>query len=127
MIALWSKIKSLLTRALVFIFLLMSAESVSAAATDTPIKIDLPKDTLSKVTNKPTLAFDNIFTLILGILGTLGVLALMVGGFRYITAFGNKKRLEAAKSNITYAIMGIVVILLAYIITATISNILEQG
>lgn len=64
---------------------------------------------------------------ILGIVRTslllVGVLALgfiVYGGFRYIAARGDEREVEEAKSTLTYAVIGIAVIGLAYaIITFT--------
>lgn len=58
----------------------------------------------------------NITTWVLGFSAAVAVLFLIVGGLQYITASGNEKRAEAAKSTILYAVIGLVVILLAYVV-----------
>lgn len=40
---------------------------------------------------------------------------LLVGGFKYLTSGGDPKATEAAKSTMTYAIIGLVVILASYL------------
>lgn len=56
-------------------------------------------------------------TLLLGI-GFVSVVMLIIGGFRYILSNGNEKSVTAAKDTILYAIIGVVVALLAYAIVA---------
>ena len=50
------------------------------------------------------------------VIGVVAVIMLIVGGFRYVLSNGNEKAVSAAKDTILYAIIGIVVALLAYAI-----------
>lgn len=50
---------------------------------------------------------------LLGIVGVLSVLFIVYGGFLYVTSAGNKERIETAKKTLTYAIMGLVFVILA--------------
>lgn len=62
---------------------------------------------------------DLYLTLISGFFGVMGLLAilfLVINGVRYITARGNEEQAESAKSAITYAALGIVICLLAYVL-----------
>lgn len=54
-------------------------------------------------------------TMLFGI-GIVAVIMLIIGGFRYILAGGNTQNVTAAKDTILYAVIGIVVALLAYAI-----------
>lgn len=63
-----------------------------------------------------------IIQIMLGVAGLVAVIFLIIGGFRYITAGGNEETAEAGKKTITNAIIGIVVILLAFVIVRVISN-----
>lgn len=63
-----------------------------------------------------------IINILLGVAGLIAVVFLIVGGFRYITAGGNEETAEAAKKTITNSIIGIVIILLAFVIVRVISN-----
>lgn len=70
---------------------------------------------------------DIVFTVINWVLivtGAFAVLMLIIGGFRYITSAGNEGQVEAAKETMTYAIMGLVIVLLAFVIASTINTIL---
>ena len=49
-------------------------------------------------------------------IGIVAVIMLIVGGFRYIFSGGNSTNTTAAKDTILYAVIGIVVALLAYAI-----------
>lgn len=69
----------------------------------------------------PTLkCFEAIFVLILRIVIPLAALALfvmiLIGGFKFLTSAGDQKATASAKQTITYAIMGIVLMVLAYLI-----------
>ncbi|NTW61888.1 hypothetical protein HGB25_00510 [Candidatus Saccharibacteria bacterium] len=60
--------------------------------------------------------FKNITNTALYIIGALSVIMLIYGGIRYTISMGDSKNVEAAKSTIIYAIMGVVVALLAFAI-----------
>lgn len=60
--------------------------------------------------------FQKIINTALFIIGALSVLMLIYGGIRYTVSAGDSKQVESAKNTIMYAIIGIVVALLAYAI-----------
>jgi glucose uptake protein GlcU len=66
----------------------------------------------------------NVLSWVLGATFGFAVLMLVIGGFRYITSAGNESQAEAAKETMTKAIFGLVIILLAFVIGATINTIL---
>jgi hypothetical protein len=55
-------------------------------------------------------------TLAFGIAGLVAVIYLIMGGFSYVTAGGNPEAVEAAKTTIVNAIIGLVIILVSYLI-----------
>lgn len=55
----------------------------------------------------------NIVNLFSSIIGIIAVIMIMVGGFRYITAGGEAGKISGAKTTITYAIVGLVIVALA--------------
>lgn len=57
-----------------------------------------------------------IIKAILGVVGVILFAMLVYGGFMYMTSAGNETRIGLAKRIITYAIIGIVIILASYII-----------
>ncbi len=53
---------------------------------------------------------------ILGLLGLIAVIFMLYGGFMWMTAGGNEERVSTAKKIITSALIGLVVVLLAWAI-----------
>jgi hypothetical protein len=67
------------------------------------------QDTIKAVTNW-----------VLGITGAVAILFIIYGGFRYITASGNQTNMEAAKNILIKAIIGLVIVVVAYVIVTAI-------
>jgi type IV secretion system pilin len=51
------------------------------------------------------------------IVGIVAVIMIIIGGFKYITSSGDSSNVQSAKNTILYAIVGLVVVALAQIIT----------
>ncbi|MBU0572655.1 pilin [Patescibacteria group bacterium] len=66
--------------------------------------------------------FENIVTIVLGFGGIILFIMLIMGGFRFITAGGDPKAIEGAKKTLTYAIGGIVLVALSFLILRFIST-----
>lgn len=69
----------------------------------------------------PTIkCFEVVFTRILTVAVSLAVLALfvmlIVGGFKYLTSGGDQKAATSAKQTMTYAVVGIILMVLAFLI-----------
>lgn len=58
--------------------------------------------------------FNRITSILLFIVGAVAVIMLIFGGIRYIVSGGDQANVTAAKNTILYAIIGIIVALLAY-------------
>lgn len=58
--------------------------------------------------------FKTITNVLLFIIGAISVIMLVIGGIRYTTSGGDSSAVTAAKNTIMYAIIGIVVALLAF-------------
>ena len=58
----------------------------------------------------------NILQLVLGLLTLIAVVMIIWGGFTWLTAGGNEEKVEKAKQIITAAVIGLIVILLAWAI-----------
>jgi TRAP-type C4-dicarboxylate transport system permease small subunit len=65
--------------------------------------------------------FSSIISSLLGLAGIALFIMLIVGGFMYATAGSDPKRAEGAKKTLTYAIIGIVFISLAFLFLQAIS------
>lgn len=75
---------------------------------------DAPNSTLCK--NKDAdimVSVKNIVNILLFVLGALAVVMIIVGGIKYVVSAGDAKQVEAAKNTIMYAVIGVVVALLA--------------
>lgn len=59
---------------------------------------------------------DSVMQRIPYILGGLAMAALLYSGFLYISAFGDATKMESAKKNITWIIMGILAVAVIFII-----------
>lgn len=65
-----------------------------------------------------------VIKVLLFIIGAASVVMIIVGGVRYVTSAGNPEAVKGAKNTIVYAIVGLVVAILAYaIVTFVINNI----
>jgi TRAP-type C4-dicarboxylate transport system permease small subunit len=51
------------------------------------------------------------------IAGIVAVIVIIIGGFMYITSAGNTDRIKTAKNAILYSVIGLVVVITAFIIT----------
>lgn len=58
--------------------------------------------------------FRTITNVLLFIIGAISVIMLIIGGIRYVVSAGDSSAVTGAKNTILYAIVGIVVALLAY-------------
>jgi magnesium-transporting ATPase (P-type) len=58
----------------------------------------------------------NIVNVLLFILGAIAVIMIVVGGIRYTTSNGDSSAITSAKNTILYAVIGLVVAMLAYAI-----------
>jgi len=70
------------------------------------------------------LTFLNFF---LGFLGLIAVIMIIYGGVLYVTAAGEQEKVDKGKKIIMYAVIGIVIILLAFALVNTILGGLGAG
>lgn len=79
---------------------------------------------ITGLTKKPLVQIiNNITVWLLGIAASLAILFIVVGGIYYVTAAGDERRIDTAKSIITYAIYGIFLVAIAYAIVLTVNKI----
>lgn len=67
--------------------------------------------------------FRNIVVAIVQLAGVALFIMFVVAGFNFLLSGGDPKKLEQAKSTLTYAILGLVVIVVSYLIIQLISTI----
>lgn len=71
--------------------------------------------------------FTTIVNILLYIIGAVAVIMLIIGGIRYVTSGGDSSAVTAAKNTILYAIIGIIVALLAYaIVNFVLTSLIQQ-
>lgn len=73
-------------------------------------KIPVAKD-------EPDVFVGKIIKAILAIIGVIFIAMIIYGGLTYATSIGSEEKLGTAKKILTYAIIGIVIIALAYVLT----------
>lgn len=63
----------------------------------------------------------------LGFLGLIAVLFVIYGGFLYVTSGGNNDKVDQGKKIITYAVIGIFIILASFALVNTVINFKDEG
>ena len=64
-----------------------------------------------------TIIFSQIITVVLGFLGIIFLFLTLQAGFKWMTDQGNEKNVGEAKASLKNAVMGLVIVILAYAIT----------
>ena len=63
-----------------------------------------------------TSVFQLVTNILLFLIGAISVIMIVVGGLKYTTSNGNAEMIKSAKNTIMYAIVGVIVAILAYAI-----------
>ncbi len=58
--------------------------------------------------------FSKISSVLLFIVGAIAVIMIVIGGLRYVISGGDSSQVQAAKNTILYALVGVIVAILAY-------------
>ncbi len=66
--------------------------------------------------------FRTITNVMLYLIGAISVIMLIIGGLRYVVSGGDSSAVQAAKNTILYAVVGIVVAILAYAVVSFVIN-----
>lgn len=69
-------------------------------------------------------ALIQLINVMLGVVGLLAIAALVYGGIFYIISLGNESRVGTAKKTITWAIVGLVVVILSVLLVQFVGRIL---
>jgi hypothetical protein len=78
------------------------------------------------VTSLPDV-FKFVVNILLYIIGAISVIMLIVGGIRYAVSAGNSANVTAAKNTIMYALIGLVIAVLAYAIVNFVLGAVTSG
>ena len=69
---------------------------------------------------------ESVIKWMLGIAGVLAIAVIVSSGLMYVTSAGDKDRTNRAQQTLTYAIIGLIVVLIAYSIVTTVANTLLE-
>lgn len=64
-----------------------------------------------------------IINFALTIIGSIAIIILIIGGFQMMLSQGNQQKLDEAKDIVKYAIIGLIVTLLSYVIVISVQSI----
>jgi hypothetical protein len=67
-----------------------------------------------------------VINIMLFIVGILSVIMIIFGGIRYVTSTGDKGKVDSAKNTILYAIVGLVVAIVAFAVVQWVFNTLVK-
>ncbi len=115
--------------ALLFTILVVpSLASAQGAGLDATFKTGRDKVKYTDTTNTdiPTIIL-KIITFLLTFLAALAVLVILVAGIMYITSGGDEGKVETAKNWIMYAIIGLIIALLGWVIVNIVSTLVIGG
>jgi len=67
-----------------------------------------------------------IVNVLLGFTAALAVLFIIIGGLQYITSAGNTDKAKTGRQTLTYAILGLIIVILSYFIVSLVTNIVNS-
>ncbi len=116
--------KKILLAILAITFLTFGVFSIARAAASTSLDVkDLGTITFwpTKVNNLGEL-ITVVINWLLGLMGAAAVVAVVYSGLMYITASNDPAKAEAAKKNLTWAIIGIILVALSFVIVQIVAK-----
>jgi len=69
----------------------------------------------------------DFITVLLSVIFIIAVLFAIISGYRMVTSGGNEETLEKARKSLTWAIGGMVVVLLAWLLVWVVATLLNKG
>jgi hypothetical protein len=79
-----------------------------------PLAILAQVITTNNLPHPGNVSIQPILNIVFGIAGSVSLLMVVIGGFRYIISNGDPSGTSQAKDTIIYAIVGLVIVILAY-------------
>lgn len=106
---------------------LQDAFDIAGHGNDDPL--DSMASTAGYDTNKTDLmaVVSKVINSVLGLLGVIFLVLTIYGGFLWMTARGNEQQVEKARETIVMAIIGIIIVLVAYSISYYVVYYLTEG
>ena len=118
-----SKVKKIIKKvAPTLILLMIFAPALAIAADVTTIGASLSYASVSLIATVV-----NIVNWILGILALIAVIMIIYGGFRWMMAGGNEENVDKAKKLISAAVIGLIIVLLAWAIVIFVINVTNEA
>jgi hypothetical protein len=103
--------------------LLLAPAALAASSIDQGIQDANPgAGNVPQHLDTPTGAFHTIADTLIYVIGAIAVIMLIIGGLRYVISQGDAAGVKQAKDTILYAVIGIVVAILAYAIVNFVSG-----
>ena len=99
--------------------LLVLTAPVMVAAQDDPFGKNEIQNINAYAGDQPSdlgLIITNIINWVLGFLALVAVIIVLIGGFEWMTAGGNDEKVATAKKRLTYGLIGLAIIFLAWAI-----------
>jgi len=96
--------------------LVMGQAAWAATQIDTGVTEAAPTGANGNLFTGTNSLFHTISDTLIIIVGAVSVIMLIVGGLRYVLSAGNSSAVEGAKNTIMYAIIGVIVAILAFAI-----------
>ena len=93
---------------------------------DVPVKVREAAGCLGNTNGLPTV-IQNILSIVIGVCGLVAVAYIIVGGYNYMTSSGDSAKIEKAKKTILYAVIGLIVCALAFIIVNFVINTVKSA
>lgn len=87
----------------------------------TPVLAQIVNDSPARL-EQLTTVFENVVKALIPLAGIVLFIVLILGGYQYITAGGDAKKAAAAQQTLTYAILGIVLVAMAFLIIRLIAT-----
>lgn len=69
----------------------------------------------------------DVLLILVSLAGALALIFIMVSGFKFVTSSGDEKKLASARATLTYAIIGIAVVILAFVIVQILQYFLQSS
>ena len=88
---------------------------------DVPVKVRQAAGCMGNTNDLPVV-IQNILSIVIGVCGLVAVVYIIIGGYNYMTSSGDSAKIEKAKKTITYAVIGLIVCALAFVIVNFVIN-----
>ncbi len=88
---------------------------------------DAYPDTVFSDKKTPSEVLGQIINIMLGIAFAVAVIMVIYGGYQYITSAGNEEKATSGRQTILYALIGIVIIILSFVIVRAVVGFVKNG